>query len=499
MKRIILKPGEERRILAGHPWVYDNEVECVLTGKGRPEGNDSGPSGSAAHSAVLTPGECADVESSSGAGRGRPVYLGRAIVNPASRIVARIYSPSKEGMDRGFFKRRIREALERRSLGAACVPARGYIPVAYNFTRESGRIVFGEADFLPGLIVDRFVGWPLAGLEAAVAERPLVFETAEAALGPPRSWLSVQFLACGMDCRRDMILEALDELLGAPLPGVLTAAGPPDGIVEKSAPRMRELEGLPPREGLVRGTFPAGGIVIFENGLPFAVNLLDGQKTGCFLDQRFNRLLAGQYAAALAGKTAAADSAAENMPAAEAGGRQAAPRVLDACSYTGGFGIHVLRAAPGASVTAVDVSAAALETLRKNAALNGTEDRFTAMEADVFEALRTFERKKEKFDLVILDPPAFAKSRQVLAEALRGYREINLRAIKLLRRGGILLTCSCSQALDEARFRRMLVEAAADAERRLVQLDFRYQSPDHPVLLGYDESLYLKCGFYRVL
>jgi 23S rRNA (cytosine1962-C5)-methyltransferase len=147
----------------------------------------------------------------------------------------------------------------------------------------------------------------------------------------------------------------------------------------------------------------------------------------------------------------------------------------------------------------VDVSAAALETLRKNAALNGAADRLTTMEADVFDTLRNLERKKEKFDLVILDPPAFAKSRTVLADALRGYREINLRAIKLLRRGGILVTCSCSQALDEAHFKRVLAGAAADAERRLVQLDFRYQPPDHPILLGYDESLYLKCGFYRVL
>ncbi|MDR1587861.1 MAG: class I SAM-dependent rRNA methyltransferase [Treponema sp.] len=520
MKRIILKPGEEKRILAGHPWVYDNEVECVLMGKGSPEGKAPGRAGSSVPSAELLPGECADVESA--AGRGKPIYLGRAIVNPNSRIVARIYSPSKEGLDKGFFKRRIREALERRIPGAADVPVcaavpaanagpgfagvpAASVPIAYNIVRESGRIVFGEADFLPGLIIDRFVGWPLAGLEAA--ERPLVFEAAEAALGPPRSWLSVQFLAYGMDCRRETILEALDEVLGAPLPGVLPA--PPEGVIEKPVPRIREMEGLPPSEGLIRGTFPAGGIVIFENGLPFVVDLPEGQKTGHFLDQRFNRLLAGQYAAMLAENAGAANPpSAENAAAlAPEAGRSAAAdgsvrpalRVLDACSYTGGFGIHVLRAAPEAQVTAVDASAAALETLRKNAALNGAADRLTIREADVFDTLRTFERKKEKFDLVILDPPAFAKSRTVLAEALRGYREINLRAIKILRRGGILITCSCSHALDEARFKRILVEAAADAERRLVQLDFRYQPPDHPILLGYGESLYLKCGFYRVL
>jgi 23S rRNA (cytosine1962-C5)-methyltransferase len=342
--------------------------------------------------------------------------------------------------------------------------------------RDSCRIVFGEADFLPGLIVDRFTGWPLAELEAAVAERPLTFDAAEAALGPPQVWLAVQFLSFGMDCRRDMALEALEELL----------EGAPAGIIERSGARVRELEGLPLTEGLICGSFPPGGIVIFENCLPFAVDLIGGQKTGHFLDQRNNRLLAGQYAAMLcAGNTDAAN---------------AAPlRVLDACAYTGGFGFNILRAAPGAELIAVDSSASALETLMKNAALNGVADRVNTVEADVFETLRSYERKKEKFDMVILDPPSFAKSRTMLTEALRGYKEINLRAMMLIRAGGILVSCSCSHALDEGRFRRMIVEAAADAERRLVQLDFRYQGQDHPVLVGYDESLYLKCGFYRVL
>jgi 23S rRNA (cytosine1962-C5)-methyltransferase len=400
-------------------------------------------------------GECADVESS------RKEYLGRAIVNPHSKIIARMYSPSKEGMDKGFFKRRIREALRRRA---------GF----RDLSRESARIVFAEADFLPGLIIDRFTGWPLAELEAAAASRPLAFEHAQAALGPPGSWLAVQFLAWGMDCRRDMIIEAAEEVLGA-------SCGSPAGIAEKSTARVRELEGLPPHEGLLRGTFPSGGIVIFENGIPFAADILEGQKTGHFLDQRDNRLLAGNFAGLLGG---------------EAGGSL---QVLDACSYTGGFAVHILRAVPAARVTALDVSQAALEGLRKNAALNGLENQITALEADVFAALRGFERQKAQFDMVILDPPAFAKSRTALGEALRGYKEINLRAIKLLRPGGILVSCSCSHVLDEAAFTRMIGDAAADAERRLIRLDFRTQGPDHPVLLGYDESLYLKCGFYRVL
>ena len=456
MKRLILKKGEEGRIIQGHPWVYDNELQGILEGKAATQ---AGP---------LEPGECADIESS------RKQYLGRAIVNPNSKIIARIYSPSKEGMDKGFFKRRIREAVQRRQ-------------GLFDLSRESARLVFAEADFLPGLIIDGFIGWPLADIEADIAERPLNFELARAALGPPRFWITIQFLAWGMDCRRDMIIEALNEVLGAML-------FPPAGIIEKSAARVRELEGLPLREGLVSGDFPAGGIVIFENGLPFAADLFGGQKTGHFLDQKDNRLIAGQFALRLL-----CAKGGENTGS----GKSGALRVLDACSYTGGFGLHILRLAAEAGFTAelaaIDASATALETLRKNAALNGLDERVTTVEADVFDMLKNAERKKEKFDMVILDPPAFAKSRTALTEALGGYKEINLRAIKLLRPGGILVSCSCSQALDEGRFKRMIASAAADAERRLVQLDFRTQGPDHPVLAGYDESLYLKCGFYRVL
>jgi 23S rRNA (cytosine1962-C5)-methyltransferase len=454
MKRIILKRGEEGRILGGHPWIYDNEVDRIFEGKAGGVSPESG-------AAPLESGECADVESA------RKEYLGRAIVNPNSKIIARIYSPSKEGMDKGFFKRRVREALQRR--------------ISFrDLSRESARIIFAEADFLPGLIIDRFVGWPLADIEAALTKRPLTFELVQAALGPPQSWLSVQFLAWGMDCRRDMILEAVDEMLGA-------TTGLPAGIIERSGARVRELEGLPLREGLLKGDFPAKGVVIFENGLPFAVDLLEGQKTGHFLDQRDNRLLAGTFAAMLR---------TERNNVGIADGEL---RVLDACSYTGGFAIHALRAVEQAAATAVDASAAALEGLRTNAALNGVTDRLSTIEADVFDALRNAERRKERFDLIILDPPAFAKSRTALTEALRGYKEINLRAIKLFRPGGILVTCSCSQALDEANFQRMIAGAAMDSERRLIRLDFRGQGPDHPALVGYDESRYLKCGFYRVL
>ena len=453
MKRIILKPNEERRILLGHPWVFDNEIARILAGTG-PQAIPS----------ALLPGEIADVESSG------KQYLGRAFVNPNSKITARIYSPSKEGVDKGFFKNRIRHAVLRRS---GC-----------DLRRESARLVFAEADFLPALIIDRFVGWPLDALMAAVTKRPFSFEDAEEALGPPSSWLSAQFLCWGMDERREMILDAMEEVLAAPLLPGLEPLGTPAGIVEKSGARVREFEGLPLRECLVRGSFPSTGIVIFENDLPFAVHLEEGQKTGHFLDQKENRRLAAAYL-----KTFLA-------PGADAEGGEV--RVLDACAYTGSFGIHAVRAGASAAVC-VDVSAVALETLAINAELNGVGSSVKTVEADVFEYLRAAERKKERYDLVILDPPAFAKTRASLDGAIRGYNEINLRAISLLKPGGILVSCSCSQSLDETRFKRMVTEAAADAERRLIQLDFRYQAPDHPILTGYDESYYLKCGFYRAV
>jgi len=447
MKRIILKAHEERRILSGHPWVYDNEIAGILDAQAKP--------------AVLEPGELAEVESS------RKEYLGRAFVNPNSKITARIYSPSKDGVDKGFFKRRIRKAMLARS--------------NYDLRRESARLIFAEADFLPGLIIERFVGWPLDALEAAVKERPLRFENA-AVVGPPDSWLSVQFLAYGMDSRRELILDALEEVLVAPLIPGMEPLGAPTGIVEKSGSKVRELEGLPLREGLIRGSFPPSGIVIFENDLPFAVHLEEGQKTGHFLDQKDNRRLTAACLSRLS----------------QEGKRDGGPKVLDAFSYSGCFGIHAARAG-AESVVCVDVSAAALETVKANVALNGVSDRIKTVEADVFEYLRAAERRKERYDLVILDPPAFAKTRPSLEGAIRGYKEINLRAISLLSKGGVLVTSSCSQAMDEANFKRMITEAAADAGRRLVETDFRRQSADHPILVGYDESSYLKCGFYKAV
>jgi len=434
--RIILKKGEERRLLAGHPWVYDNEVGRLI---------GPGAEGRALTIENLESGAVVDVETD------HKTYIGRALANPHSKIVARIFSPSKEGLDRGFFKRRIRSALERRR-------------EFYDLQRESARIVFAEADFLPGLVVDRFVGWPYGDLPST--PDPVTFTLLESQLGPPRSWITVQFLSFGMDSRRTEILGALAEVL------LSAELGAPEGLIERDEARVRELEGLPQFSGVIAGTYPPGGVVIFENGIPFAIDLTEGQKTGHFLDQRENRKLAARFAR---GK-----------------------RVLDLCCHTGGFALHA--AVGGArEVRAVDVSASALEAVRRNWALNRLPPTLTTVEGDVFEVLRNYEQRKERFDLIVLDPPAFAKSHTALEGATRGYKEINLRAIKLLGEQGTLVTCSCSQAMDEGRFKALVASAASDAEKRLALLDFRYQAPDHPILLGYGESLYLKCGFYRLL
>jgi 23S rRNA (cytosine1962-C5)-methyltransferase len=439
MKRIVLLPKEEDRLLAGHPWIYDNEIARVEDAAGPAE---------------LEAGEVVDVTSS------RRTYLGRAFANPNSKIRARIFSPSKDGVDRGFFKRRIREAaLYRRR--------------SYDFARDSCRLVFAEADFLPGLIVDRFVGWPLAEAKAVWPDAVPGFDAVAGRLGPARSWLAVQLLAYGVDARRDDVVAALAETLGAPLGPGLAAPGAPEGIVERDEAAVRELEGLPVRSGLLTGTCPEAGVLIFENGLPFAVDLLGGQKTGHFLDQAANRAAAAAYV----------------VPGA---------RVLDACCHTGGFGIAAARAG-AREVVALDASSHALTAAAANAVLAGVADRFRTAAANVFDYLRAAARAGERFDLVVLDPPAFAKSRSMLEGALRGYKDINLRALELLAPGGILVTCSCSHALDEERFKATVAEAARDAGKRLRLLGARYQAPDHPILVGYAESLYLKALFYEVV
>uniref|UniRef100_A0A7V3YKK5 Class I SAM-dependent rRNA methyltransferase n=1 Tax=Candidatus Caldatribacterium californiense TaxID=1454726 RepID=A0A7V3YKK5_9BACT len=391
--RVRLKKGREKRVLLGHPWVYRTDIE-VLRG-------------------LADPGDVVLLENH----RGKPLALG--YYNPNSVIAVRVLTRNpEERIDRDFFLRRMQQALELR------------LKLFREETTSAFRVVFAEADFLPGLIVDRFA-----------------------------SLLVVQFLTLGMERRRGDIVEALEALLH------------PGGIYERSDVEVRKKEGLEERTGwILPGVNPE--VVIEENGLAFFVDVARGQKTGYFLDQRENRLSLRRYV-------------------------QGA-RVLDCFSYTGGFAIHA--AAFGAKeVLGLDISESAVALARENARLNRLEDRVRFEVADVFEALRELLRRGERFDLVILDPPAFVKGKEALEGALRGYKDINLLAMKLLVPSGILVTCSCSYHLSEELFLEVLQEASQDAGRRLQILERRGQAQDHPVLVGYPESRYLKCFILRVL
>lgn len=391
--RVRLKKGKDKRLLLGHPWVYRVDIDAVR-----------GPA---------APGDIVLVENH----RGKPLGLG--YYNPLSAIAVRLLTPNpEEAIDTAFFARRIEKALEIR------------LRLFKDGATDAFRVVFAEADFLPGLIVDTF-----------------------------GTLLVVQFLTLGMEKRRHEVLEALKEVLR------------PEGIYERSDVDVRRKEGLEERTGWLYGEGDTR-VLIRENSLSFLVDVARGQKTGHFLDQRENRKALSRYV-------------------------QGA-RVLDCFTYTGGFGIHA--AVSGArEVVGIDVSEWAITVAWENARLNGVEGRMRFFTADVFDALREFSKRGERFDLVVLDPPAFVKGKEALEGALRGYKDINLFAMKLLPPGGILVTASCSHHMSEELFLEVLESAARDARRRLQILERRGQAQDHPVLLGYPESFYLKCFILRVL
>jgi 23S rRNA (cytosine1962-C5)-methyltransferase len=363
----------------------------------------------------------------------RGKFLGYGFFNPASKIRVRIFSRIHPEADVAFFEETFRSALAHRSR-------------FFDISRQSLRMIFGEADSVPGLIVDRFVGRAQTS-------------SGEDSGATPGTWLSTQFLSLGVEIRKAEILEALVRVFA------------PDGIFERSDAHVRLLEGLESASGTLAGDVPAS-ILMEENGASFSIDISGGQKTGWFLDQRANRAAAARFA-----------------PGA---------RVLDAFCNQGGFGILCAKAG-AVSVMAVDSSAAALEAARKNSQLNGVDGLLSAVEANAFDHLRNLERENAKFDLVVLDPPAFAKSRATIEPAHRGYREINVRAMHLIQRGGILLTCSCSHWFDDERFDAMLAESASDCGRRFRTIEERSQDLDHPIVSGYGESRYLKCRILEML
>jgi 23S rRNA (cytosine1962-C5)-methyltransferase len=392
---VILKPREEDRLLRGHPWVFDNEIRSV---------NGVAESG-------------AEVHLYSAQGR----FLGTGLWSPVSKIRVRRYSDADTAFDPDFIAARLERAMAIRS---AC----------RNPVRDSSRAVFAEADGLPGLIVDRYVGTDTEGTQG--------------------SWLVTQFLSKGMDDRKELILAALDH------------AYQPTGIMERSEASVRRLEGLASQSGIVAGTVP-DAVVITENGLRFRAEIGSGQKTGWFLDQPENRAAAARHA----------------------GGRT----VLDCFCNAGGFSLAA--AAAGATlVRALDSSTEATGSVLANAALNGLGNKIQTETGDAFDYLRKAVQEGQHYGLVILDPPAFAKNKASLDGAARGYKEINIQALKLLEPGGVLATFSCSYWLSRERFMAILEDAAKDSGVRIRYIEERGQAPDHPVVSGYPESRYLK-GF----
>ncbi len=381
------------RLRQGHVWVYRSDISEVRA----------------------EPGELVSVADEHGN------LIGTALYSSSSQIALRMISagPVRPGAFPALVRDRLLAALDyRRRL----VPAAG---------RDSYRIVFSEADFLPGLVVDRY-----------------------------NDVVSIQVLTQAMDRDevRDVVITTLREQLQ------------PAGIVERVDARIRELEQLPPREpGLLWGE--KAQTIFTLNGVRFHYDGLSGQKTGAFLDQR------------------------ENYAAAEC---YAQGDALDVFCYQGGFALHLARRC--SSVTAVDSSRPALEVAEQNEVLNQQPGRpaIEWIEANAFDLLKHYATAGRKYDTVVLDPPAFAKSRRELGPALRGYKELNLRALRMLRAGGVLVTCSCSFHVSEADFLGVLREAAADVRRSPRVLEQRGQAQDHPMLLGVPETAYLKCLILRV-
>ena len=388
MAKAVLVKNKEKRVDAGHPWIFRSDIEKV-----------DGP---------FLPGDVVDIYSY------KNRFLGRGYYNPASQIAIRLLTRLEEKVDRDFLYRRIKAAWEYRKKVA---------------DPESCRVVFAESDFLPALIVDKFA-----------------------------DVLVLQPLALGMDRHKKDITDILQELIK------------PSGIYERNDVPVRELEGLPLQKGFLSNPFPTK-VLMKENGVKFLVDVENGQKTGFFLDQKENR-------AAL-------------KPLVKGG------RVMDCFSHTGSFALHAASYGAG-EVTGVDVSAHAVASATENARLNGFEDRVSFVEANVFEYLRSQWDKKELYDAIILDPPAFTKTRTAVEGAIRGYKEINLRAMKLLKESGFLITCSCSQHVDNGLFMNIVYEAAHDAHKTLRLLEFRSQAKDHPVLLAAGETQYIKCIILQV-
>lgn len=392
---VTLKKGEGRILKSGGMWVFDNEIAKM-------EGN-------------FENGDMITVHDFDG------YPMGQGFINLNSKIRVRLMTRdvSRE-IDRDFLYERVKNAWEYRKKVV---------------DTGSCRLIFGEADFLPGLVVDKF-----------------------------SDVLVVESLALGIDRLKEQIIEILKEILRQD--GIEVR-----GVYERSDAKVRQNEGMERVKGFIGKEFDTN-VQIEENGVKYLVDVKDGQKTGFFLDQKYNRLAIQKLCKGA--------------------------RVLDCFTHTGSFALNA--AVAGArEVTGVDASELAVEQASKNAILNGVQNLAKFLCRDVFELLPELEKKGEKYDVVILDPPAFTKSRSSIKNAVKGYREINLRAMKLVKDGGFLATCSCSHFMSYELFTETIGQAARNVHKRLRQVEFRTQAPDHPILWAADESYYLKFYIFQVV
>jgi 23S rRNA (cytosine1962-C5)-methyltransferase len=388
--KFYLYKGKGRNAENGHLWIYTTEIE-----------NFDGE---------YENGDIIEVYNF------RHEFIGKGFINDVSKIAIRIMTRDiNEEIDKEFFRKRLRAAWDYRKTV---------------IDTSSCRFLFGEADFLPGLTIDKF-----------------------------EDYYVIQSLALGIDKYKDIVVDLLMEEYGA------------KGVYERSDARVRELEGMEQTKGFLTDPFDTM-VEIVENGVKYFVDIENGQKTGFFLDQKENR-------AAIHRLCKDAD-------------------VLDCFTHTGSFALNA-GIAGAKSVLGVDISEHAIDFCRKNAELNGLSDTVKFECHNAFDILREWSRNKRQYDVVILDPPAFTKSRSTVDGATRGYKEINLRGMKLVKPGGYLITCSCSHFMKPDLFRDTIAEAARDAKRTLRQVEFRTQSADHPILWNSDESYYLKFYVFQVV
>ena len=391
---VILKKGEGRTLKSGGAWIFDNEIARVAGG--------------------YENGDIVAVQDFDG------YFMGWGFYNPQSKISVRIMSRRKEHeITEDFLEKRVRDAWEYRkqTVDTSCC-----------------RVIFGEADWLPGIVVDKF-----------------------------SDVLVVESLALGIDKLKPVILEKLVKVMKED--GITIR-----GIYERSDAKVRLQEGMERFKGFVGEPFDTR-VEIAENGVKYIVDVEDGQKTGFFLDQKYNRLAVQKLCPE--------------------------KKVLDCFTHTGSFALNA-GIAGAKEVLGVDASMTAVKQAEENAELNGLSDRVKFECADVFDLLPELAQKGEMFDVVILDPPAFTKSRSSIKNAVKGYREINLRGMKLVRDGGFFVTCSCSHFMDPELFAKTIREAALGAHKRLRQVEFKTQAPDHPILWAADESYYLKFYIFQV-